>query len=208
MRKNELKIASAFSLIYFLMSMVYSYFIVYQEPKRWFITLSLIIITICNAIIFLYLKKFLKYYYNVKDRNYTIYTIIALESFINFVLICCYKNIDPFKTYYFVYVIILAVATAVLMGFYMALASKLMRVAKKSTRLMIPFAYSFYLIPLTIFVTFFYALLQGQDLVDAFEIHDTSLIFSFLKSFPFLLLMALYYRAWLKKHRKHQHSGN
>jgi hypothetical protein len=97
------------------------------------------------------------------------------ESFINIVLICCYKNIDPFKEYYFVYVIILAVATAVLMGFYMALASKLMRVAKKKSYPPDdPFAYSFYLDTFNHFGYLFYALLQGQDLVDAFEIHDTS----------------------------------
>lgn len=192
MRRNELQLASVFSAANFLINMIFSYLEIYQEMERFVFSVFTSLIIILNIIIFLYFKKFLKYYYNFKDKSHIIYTIIIIETFINLILMLCYEKFDQFNQYYYVWVTILSILNALLLGFYMALASKLQKIVKKGSRLMYPVYLSFYLIPISILITFFYSLMKGSNLIESFEMHNASILFSFLKSFPFLMLILLY----------------
>jgi|GEM_PF-1836981 len=205
MKKSNLQYAAIFSIVYFLLSMFYSYILIYSvEIYRLVIILFLTILTLLTVIIFLYFKRFLKYYYNFKDHNRLIYWLILMEILHNSYLITFYNQLNKTNNYYYIAATIGAVISALMFVFYMSIAAKLLKIAKKSTRLMLPFAWSFFLIPIIAIVSFTYSIVfQEEDIVTSFEYNNTSLLLSFLKAFPFLFLTLVYYRAYIHKH-KHQ----
>jgi len=205
MKKYDLKVASVFSVLYFILSMVYSYLLICKlDLWRLIIILFLVVLTLLTVIIFLYFKRFLKYYYNFKDHRNLIYWLIIMEIFHNTYLIVFYNQLDKSNNYYFLSATIGAIISALLFVFYMAIAAKLLKIAKKSTRLMLPFAFSFFLIPIIAIISFSYSIIfQAHDIISTFEYNNTSLLFTFLKAFPFLLLTLIYYRAYYRKHKHH-----
>jgi len=204
LKKSELKFASALSVVYFIVAMLYVYFLEFTfELHRVLIMLFLVTINVLTIFILYYFKKFLKYYYKFKDTSRLIYIIMILETIHNIYLIIFFEKLNRTDNQYVITASIGATIIAGLFLVYMMLTTKVLKVSKKSTRLMIPFAVSFYLIPIISLISFGYSIILDQKvMITAYEYNNTSLLFNVLKSFPFLLLTVVYYRGWYLKNQK------
>lgn len=128
---------------------------------------------------------------------------MILETIHNIYLIIFFEKLNRTDNQYVITASIGATIIAGLFLVYMMLTTKVLKVSKKSTRLMIPFAVSFYLIPIISLISFGYSIILDQKvMITAYEYNNTSLLFNVLKSFPFLLLTVVYYRGWYLKNQK------
>ncbi|MBL6962586.1 MAG: hypothetical protein ISR55_02085 [Bacteroidetes bacterium] len=203
MHRRDLKVASGFSLFYGIFSMIYSFGLIGESLSDTAITLYLILITVLVSIILLYFKRFLKYYYNFKDKTHVIIWIISLEIVHAIFIIIFSENLKRTNDFYFIYSSMAILLSTVLLLFYAIFASKLMTLSRKRTKLILPFALSFYLIPVISILSFSYSIFLDGDVMHAIEYNNSALILTFLKIFPFLLLPVLYYRAYFQKKRSH-----
>jgi hypothetical protein len=201
--KKDIRIASVFSFVYAVISIIYSIGLIYDKLSSNTATLYLILVTILVSIILLYFKRFLKYFYNYRDKGNFMVWIIILEIIHALYIIVFSNGLQKSNDFYFIYSSMAILLSTILLLFYAIFASKLLTLSRKRTTLILPFALSFYLIPIITIVSFSYSIFVGDSVIHAIDYNNSALILTFLKLFPFLLLPILYIQAYRQKKSSH-----
>ena len=181
MRSKELRTASLFAILYAIAASVYTYVLLFADYNSQFIIFSLPILTILIIIVFLYLKRFLKYYYNYKDKENFVFFIILFEIFHSLFMIIFIHRLHKSDDYYFVYSSYVALIVAVLIAFYIVFSVKLYRIGSKYTRFMKLFSVLFIVVTIYIIFSFLFSLLTEQSLLNSFDYNSSSYMLPSLK---------------------------
>jgi hypothetical protein len=203
MHKRDIRIASFFSFLYGVISLIYSIGVINDHLQDNWAVFYLLLITLLVSIVMLFFKRFLKYYYNYRDKFNLIIWIILLEVLHTVFILVFSDHLIRTNDFYFIYSSMAILLSAILLLFYAVFASNLMTLSRKRTRLITPFAISFYLIPLITILSFSYSLIVGEDVIHAIDFNNSALILTILKMIPILMLPILYVQAYRQKKTSH-----
>ncbi len=160
----------------------------------------LLLISVFCFTVFLFIKKFLKRYYNYRDKNGIIVTIAILLVIQNILILAHGETIRSSGDLKFLFYLLFIINSLLIIVFYIALFYHLFKLSFRHFKLMKWVAWSFLFVALIVGITGTSDLMNENDLVLSIEHAYPVITINMLNLLPFILLSVIYRRALMERY--------
>jgi len=165
--RTKLRQNTKLIILYSIISVFYYLNIFNLNSNALYKSIMIVVLTSLIISIYLFLIKFLKRYYNYRDRLHIIRNIIILLAAHAFFCLIYKDNLDYTKDITYFYSLLFTIITVLLIIFYFALFFSLLKLLRRHFKLLKPFAYSYFIIPLILILSIMQSLFQDNNILAA-----------------------------------------